>query len=161
MRRILAVSALALVIAAVWPEAQSSPKLLVILVVDQMRADYLQTFAHHWQSGFRRLLDEGAVFERAAYPYMNTVTCAGHSSIGTGAHPRTHGMVLNAWWHRDVRALQACMDDTASPHVSYGRPAASGSSAKRLLVPTLADELRAQRPGARAVSISLKPRSAI
>jgi predicted AlkP superfamily pyrophosphatase or phosphodiesterase len=161
MSRILVVSTLALLVAAVRPEAQSPPKLVVILVVDQMRADYLQRFAHHWRGGFRTLLNEGAVFDRAAYPFMNTVTCAGHATISTGTQPRTHGMVLNAWWHRDVRALQACMDDTESPHISYGRPAKSGSSPKRLLVPTLADELRSQKSGARVASISLKPRSAI
>jgi predicted AlkP superfamily pyrophosphatase or phosphodiesterase len=161
MSRILVVSVLGLVLASVQPGAQSPPKLLVIVVVDQMRADYLQTFAHHWRGGFRTLVDEGAVFERAAYPYMNTVTCAGHATISTGTQPRTHGMVLNGWWHRDARALQACMDDTEARHISYGPPAESGSSPKRLLVPTLADELRMQKTGARVASISLKPRSAI
>ena len=164
MKRALLVVALAV---AAWPSLRAqpaqapAPRLLVLLVADQMRADYIQRFRHRWQSGMRVLLDEGAYFTRAAFPYLNTVTCSGHATIGTGTYPRTHGLVLNGWWHRDSRRYENCTDDVAAPHVSYGRPAAGGSSAKRLLVPTLADELRAQRPGARVVSLALKARSAI
>jgi predicted AlkP superfamily pyrophosphatase or phosphodiesterase len=143
------------------PAPTGRPKLLVVLVVDQLRADYLTTFANRWHTGFRTLLDEGASFERAEYPYFSTVTCAGHSTIGTGTFPRTHGMVLNEWWHRDERRRRPCMDDEASPHISYGRPVKSGSSAKRLLVNTLADEVRAANPASQVVSLSLKARSAI
>ena len=141
--------------------APDPPRLLVILVVDQFRTSYLTTYAHRWRSGFRRLLDKGAFFENAAYPYLNTVTCAGHSTIGTGAFPRTHGMVLNAWWHRDERRSYACMSDEASPLISYGRPAKGGESPKRMLVNTLGDTVRAANGHARVVSVSLKPRSAI
>jgi predicted AlkP superfamily pyrophosphatase or phosphodiesterase len=138
------------------------PRLVVLLVVDQLRAADLDLFRRRWRGGFRRLLDEGAHFTRAEYPYLNTATCAGHATIGTGALPRTHGIILNRWWHRADRRSFNCMDDESSPHVSYGsRPSASGSSAKRILVPTLADELRRQHQGARVVSLSLKPRSAI
>lgn len=139
----------------------ANPKLLVVLVVDQMRADYLAIFNQHWKGGFRTLLDEGAVFEEAEYPYINTITCAGHTTVGTGTFPRTHGMVLNDWWHREERRTRGCTDDEASPLVTYGRPAKLGNSAKRLLVPTLADELRTQKPGSRVVALSLKARSAI
>ena len=82
-------------------QAQGTPRLVVMLVVDQMRADYLQTFDRHWHGGFRTLLTEGLVFDNARYPYLNTLTCAGHSTIGTGALPHTHGMVANAWWDRE------------------------------------------------------------
>src|SRR4030095_2042145 len=85
-------------IAIVQPRAQTPPKLLVVLVVDQMRADYLQRFDRHWRSGFRTLLDNGLVFNNARYPYLATVTCSGHSTIGTGALPHTHGMISNGWW---------------------------------------------------------------
>lgn len=152
----------------------ASPRLLVVVVVDQFRTDYLSTFAPAWRAGFRRLLTEGAFFERAEYPYLNTVTCAGHATIGTGAYPRTHGMVLNAWWDREARASRACTEDPGATHISYGaapEPEADtdgsdaepppGDSAKSLLVPTLADELREQRRGARVVTLSLKARSAI
>ena len=140
--------------------SQARP-LLVLVVADQMRADHLATFAHRWKSGFRVLLDQGAYFPRAEFPYLNTVTCAGHTTVGTGAYPRTHGVILNGWWSPESRRYENCMDDPAAPHVTYGRPATGGSSGKRILVPTLADELRAQQPGARVVGVGLKARSTI
>src|SRR5688572_9566079 len=139
----------------------SAPRLIVILVVDQFRSDYVELYRHRWRSGFRVLLDQGALFTRSEYPYLNTATCAGHVTIGTGALPRTHGIILNRWWHRGERRAYNCMDDDAAPHVSYGAPAQFGSSAKRIKVPTLADELRARRPDARVVSLALKSRSAV
>ena len=142
-------------------EAQGTPRLVVVLVVDQMRADYLQTFARHWQGGFRTLLTEGAVFDNSRYPYLDTLTCTGHTTIGTGALPHTHGMVANTWWDREAGRLVGCTNDPDATDISYGRPARIGNSGKPILVPTLADELRAQKPGARVVSLSLKARSAI
>jgi hypothetical protein len=100
------------------------------------------------------LMDEGACFPRAELPYVNTVTCAGHTTIGTGAYPRTHGIVLNVWWNPATGAYEACTDDPSSPLVTYGRPAAGGACAARILVPTLADELRARGAGTRVVAIS-------
>ena len=161
--RVLAVlPALLLVSLAHAPTvAQAPPRLVVILVVDQMRTDYLELARGHFRSGFQRLLAEGAFFEHAEYPYMNTVTCAGHATIGTGTFPRTHGMVLNGWWDRARKASVSCTDDAGSKDVTYGRDSRLANSGKQLLVPTLADELREQRPGARVVTMSLKARSAI
>jgi predicted AlkP superfamily pyrophosphatase or phosphodiesterase len=151
--------------AAVRPAAPAAqggpPSLVVIVAVDQMRSDYLTTFASRWKNGFRTLLDQGAHFTNAEYPYWSTVTCAGHTSIGTGTLPRTHGMILNRWWDRTERRIVTCNDDPAATAISYLRPATSNASAARMLATTLADELRAQRPGGRVVSIALKPRSAI
>lgn len=163
MKRLRIALALSFGLLTVAPgiHAQGTPKLVVILVVDQMRADYLQTFERHWQGGFKTLLTEGAVFDNARYPYLNTLTCAGHSTIGTGALPHTHGMVANAWWDRSSHRMLGCTNDDAASDISYGRPAQLGNSGKAILVPTLADELRAQKPGARVVSVSLKARSAI
>src|SRR5436190_1824756 len=113
MRRFLVLLALAAAAGALRPTAQtSSPKLVVMLVVDQMRADYLTRFDRHWRAGFRTLLDEGAVFDNANYPYLTTVTCAGHSTIGTGAFPRTHGMIANNWWRRDTNTGPECTADS-------------------------------------------------
>ena len=141
--------------------AADSPRLLVTVVVDQMRADYLQVFARHWKNGVRTLLDQGMVFENARYPYLVTVTCAGHATIGTGALPHRHGMINNTWWQRKERALTGCSGDPATTDITYGRPIRLGNSATNLMTPTLADELRAQKPGARVVSVSMKARSAI
>src|SRR5262245_18217708 len=160
MRRALLLLAV-FIAALVLPHAQTPPKLIVVVVVDQMRADYLQRFDRHWRGGFRTLLDKGLVFDNARYPYLNTVTCAGHSTIGTGALPHTHGMVANQWWLRDEHRLLGCTADPSTPDISYGRPIRLGNSAAHLMVPTLADELRMQKPGARVVTLSLKARSAI
>ncbi len=151
-------SGIADVTAAAQP---SAPRLLVVLVADQLRADYIERYRHRWRSGLRLLLDEGAWFTRAEYPYLNTATCAGHVTIATGALPKTHGIILNRWWDRESRRVVGCMDDELSPHVSYGDPVRFGASARRVLVPTLADRLREQRPGARVVALGLKARAAV
>jgi predicted AlkP superfamily pyrophosphatase or phosphodiesterase len=142
-------------------QAPAGPRLIVLVVVDQLRADYLTTYGHRWRSGFRTLIEEGAYFPRAEYPYLNTVTCPGHATIATGTFPRTHGIILNRWWHRDERRTWNCTDDETTMPITYGGPSKLGNSAKRLLVPTLADQLRTQKPGARVVTMALKPRSAI
>jgi predicted AlkP superfamily pyrophosphatase or phosphodiesterase len=81
--------------------ASDSPRLVVILVIDQFRADYIDTYGQQWTHGLRRLVDGGARFTDAAYPYFSTVTCAGHATIATGSFPATHGMIANSWWDRD------------------------------------------------------------
>ena len=144
-----------------WP-SRARPKLVVLLVVDQMRADYIDKFQHQWTGGLRRLIDGGAWFRQAAYPYLSTVTCAGHATISTGTFPATHGMVLNAWWDRESGKGRGCTEDPRSQVISYSAAAKGGHSPVRLAVPTFADELRAQMgPSSRIVILSLKPRSAI
>ena len=164
-RRAVSCALLALAIAGSTPARGQSdaPRLLVLVVVDQMRADSLTVLQRHWRSGFRTLLTEGAVFERAEYPYLTTVTCAGQATVATGAFPRTHGIVGNTWWDRERAALVDCSidDGPSGAHISYGRRVASGNSAHLLRGRTLGDELRSQRPGARIVSLSTKPDSAV
>jgi len=146
------------------PSAQvpAAPKLIVVFVVDQMRADYIDQYGHQWTSGLKRLVDEGAWFRQAAYPYVDTLTCPGHATIATGSFPARHGMIENTWWDRQQGALVNCADDSATPSVGYTAPVANGYSIHRLLRPTLSDELRRQAPvPPRIVSLSLKPRSAI
>jgi len=138
------------------------PRLLVLLSVDQMRADYVTRYGHQWTAGLRRLLDRGAWFSQAAYPYLNTVTCAGHATIGTGAFPATHGLILNQWWDREAGRSTACTSDASAALITYARPAEGGDSASRLEVPTFADELRAQSATPpHIVSLSGKARATI
>jgi predicted AlkP superfamily pyrophosphatase or phosphodiesterase len=148
--------------AAVVPivPVEQRPKLVVVLVVDQMRADYIERFAHEWRGGLHRLLTDGAWFREAAYPYLDTVTCPGHATIATGAFPRAHGVIQNAWWDRREGRAITCTEDAAARNIGYGIAPKGGDSAHMLAVPTLADELRWQR-GAHVVSVSLKDRSAI
>lgn len=142
--------------------AAADPKLLVVLVVDQMRADYVDRYRHQWSGGLKQLVGEGAWFRQAAYPYLTTVTCPGHATIATGSFPPRHGVIQNSWWDRERRALVNCTDDAEAPAVSYGAPVAGGYSITWLRLPTLADEIRAQLPHRpRIVSLSAKPRAAI
>ena len=142
------------------PTAVAKPSLIVLLVVDQMRADYLERGQPQFTSGLKRLTTGGAWFKNAAYPYLNTITCAGHSTIGTGALPYRHGMVLNQWWDRSTGRSRACTADSSVKNIGYSGPASGGDSAASLLVPTLSDQVRERAQG-RVVAMSLKPRSAI
>lgn len=142
--------------------AEGAPKLVILLVVDQFRADYVGRFQHQWKSGLRRLLTNGAWFQQAEYPYFNTVTCPGHATVSTGVYPSTHGMILNAWWDRGSKKNVACADDAEAMVVSYGKAASVGAeSALRLKTSTLGDELRMLRPSSRVAAFSLKARSAV
>jgi len=136
------------------------PKLAVIIVVDQMRADYVDRFNGQWTRGLKRMVTQGAWFEHAAYPYLSTLTCAGHATISTGSFPHVHGVFQNTWWDRDARKLMTCTEDPRATAIGYGAPVTGGDSAYRLQVPTFADQMRTRRQ-ARVVALSLKDRSAV
>lgn len=159
MRRFFTVAAAAAALSVVLTAAGTAPRLVVLVVVDQMRADYVERFQGDWTSGLKRLVTEGAWYTRAAYPYLTTVTCAGHATLGTGAYPHTHGIFANTWYDRGRRAVVPCTDDTAVSAVSYGKGAAGHFGPGYLQSPTLADEMRGK--GAHVVSLALKARSAI
>jgi predicted AlkP superfamily pyrophosphatase or phosphodiesterase len=142
----------------------TKPKLVVVLVVDQMRADYVDKFLGQWTGGLKRLVDQGAWFRQAAYPYADTETCVGHSTISTGALPATHGMVANAWWDRDSQKMVTCTTDPKVKNVGYGGASVQGGgdSDWRMLVPSFAEELKFQSGGpTRIVTFSLKARASI
>ena len=81
------------------------PSLLVLIVVDQFRGDYVETYGHQWTDGLREIFQHGAVFTNAVVPYGQTRTCTGHSSIATGTLPSSHGMVDNEWFDRATDKL--------------------------------------------------------
>lgn len=139
------------------------PRLVVLLVVDQMRGDYVDRFRGQWSAGLKRLVEEGAWFRNAAYPYVNTETCVGHATISTGAFPATHGMVSNEWWDRDTGKVITCTADPNAKNIGYaGITVRGGDSGWRMALPSFAEELRFQGGGAtRIVSFSLKARAAI
>jgi predicted AlkP superfamily pyrophosphatase or phosphodiesterase len=141
-------------------QARRAPKLVVLVVVDQMRGDYLEWYGANFTSGFRRLTKDGAWFTQAAYPYLNTVTCPGHSTIGTGTFPYRHGMILNNWFDRATGKSPYCTDDPEATEISYNQLSpVQGDSAKRLMTPALGEQILAR--GGRSVALSLKPRSAV
>ncbi len=140
----------------------SGPTLVVLIVIDQMRADYLTRYERQFSAGLKRLLSDGAVFERGAYPYLATSTCPGHATIGTGALPATHGIIANEWWSAAENRRVLCTDDATVTNLSYiGGTEKAGHSARRLKVPTLGDRLKAVNQDAQVVTLSMKPRSAI
>ena len=139
-----------------------APKLIVVLVVDQMRADAIERYQHNWTAGLRRLVNEGAWFRQARYSYFGTLTCAGHATISTGTVPATHGMILDGWWDTTVGRRVRCTADSAMNVVRYGSGGREQHGPSNLTVPTLADALRTQRePDSKIVAFSIKSRAAI
>jgi len=139
------------------------PKLVVMIVVDQMRADYVDKFRGQWTGGLKRLVHEGAWFRQAAYPYAATETCVGHATISTGAFPASHGMIANGWWDREQQMVVACTSDPSAKNSAYaGGTTKGGDSAVRMQLPAFAEELKFQTGGAtRVVTFSLKARAAV
>ncbi|MGB8494634.1 MAG: alkaline phosphatase family protein [Candidatus Acidiferrum sp.] len=139
------------------------PKLVVMIVVDQMRGDYVEKFRGQWTGGLKRLVEEGAWFREAAFPYAATETCVGHATISTGAFPASHGMIANSWWDRNQQKMVTCTSDPNAKNVAYaGGSTKGGDSAVRMQLPSFAEELKFQTAGAtRVVTFSLKARAAI
>jgi predicted AlkP superfamily pyrophosphatase or phosphodiesterase len=143
--------------------AGSPPRLVVILVADQFRADYVTQYSDMWNGGLKEILTKGAAFTEAAYPYANTRTCPGHATIGTGMLPAVHGMVDNTWYSMATHEFIACTEDHQARSLPFGGlHGDEAHSAKWYMVPNFADELKRQGNGRpRVVSLSLKARSAI
>jgi predicted AlkP superfamily pyrophosphatase or phosphodiesterase len=147
------------------PKTPDRPKLVVLVVVDQMRGDYVDKFRGQWTGGLKRLVQEGAWFREAAFPYAATETCVGHATISTGAFPATHGMVANAWWDRETQKMVTCTADPQAKNSGYAGftpKGGDGDSAWRMQMPSFAEELKFQTGNAtRVVTFSLKARASI
>ncbi len=139
------------------PPAQ--PKLVLAIVVDQCRYDYLTRFRADFTGGLKRLLEQGAVFTNANYQASPTVTAVGHSTFLSGATPKVSGIVNNTWWDRtEAKTVTSVSDDKTK---LLGGGDVPGSSPERLLVTTVGDELKSSGKGGKVIGISLKDRSAI
>ena len=156
----LLLSAHTLAPAAAVAQGPQRPKLVVIIAVDQMRADYLTRYASLYDKGFKRLTTQGAWFQNAAYPYMETVTCVGHTTIGTGTLPYHHGIIQNAWYDRASGKSITCSADPDTTEISYGKLGGTADSAHLMMMPSLAETMKQQLKG-RSITMSLKARSAI
>ncbi|MEN3040203.1 MAG: alkaline phosphatase family protein [Bacteroidia bacterium] len=158
--RVASPSALAIIAFLSLLSAQR-PRLVIGIVVDQMRTDYLWRFSYKASGGFSRLLKEGLIFWNCHYPYFPTYTAPGHASIYTGATPAYHGIVANTWYDRKLRQSFYCVTDTSVRPV--GTTSAVGQRSPRTLwASTITDELRyASRFQSKVISIALKDRSAI
>ena len=138
------------------------PKLVVGVVVDQMRQDYIYRYWNKFgNGGFKKLINEGYFFKNAHYNYVPTFTGPGHASIYTGTSPATHGIIANDWYMREAGKETYCTED---PNVkSVGTDSKAGlMSPKNLLVTTIGDELKLNtNQRAKVFAISLKDRSSI
>jgi predicted AlkP superfamily pyrophosphatase or phosphodiesterase len=150
----------ALLAAALSVAAPKPPKLVLTLVFDQFRYDYLTRFHGEFSAGgFDALLTRGAVFADARYTHFPTVTAVGHSTILSGATPSVSGIVGNEWYDRDEHRRVTSVADSATRLLGG---TGEGSSPRRLLVDTVGDELKmAHGAGSRVIGISLKDRAAI
>ncbi len=139
------------------------PKLIVGIVVDQMRPDYLNRFAGKFGTGgFNRILREGFYCRNTNYNYAPTYTGPGHASIYTGTTPAVHGIAGNDWFDQKVMDTVYCTLDTAVSGVGGGNGAEGMMSPRRLLANTITDELRlSTQMKAKVLGISLKDRGAI
>jgi predicted AlkP superfamily pyrophosphatase or phosphodiesterase len=141
------------------------PKLVVIIVIDQFRYDYLVRFRPEFVArGFKLLLDGGANFVNCRYNYASTVTGPGHATLLTGAYPAAHGIIENEWFDPSTRHAVYCVADPNTRLVtdSTGPTRTAGFSPWRLIGTTLGDELRAATNfQSKVISISLKDRAAI
>ena len=139
--------------------ALTQPRLAVVIVVDQMRASYLSDFDEDYESGFRRLLGDGAVFANAFHDHALTETSPGHSTIVTGVYPSRHGVIGNDIWDRQARELIGIVLDRDSRMVGAERR--SGRSPYRLMRTAVGDWLAQQSPQSKVFGVSLKDRSAV
>lgn len=139
-------------------------RLAVLVVFDQMRADYVERWRDLWgEGGFRRLLADGASFSACHYPYACTETGPGHASLATGRTPDRHGIVANAWYDRQAKAIVYSVAGTRPYQgVPAGAAGEGPSTPERLIGPSIADALRdASGRQSRVVSLSLKDRPAV
>ena len=143
------------------------PKLVVILVLDQFRADYLERYRADFKGrGFKLLLDHGAFFTDCYFGYANTETAPGDSTIGTGAYTDGHGIGSNVWWdlaRNKDRPVTSVEDERyALVGLPAGAKTTPGASPRNLLASTVGDELRLDTVGVSQVyGVSLKDRASI
>ena len=146
----------------VAPALQKRPRLVLLIVVDQFRYDYLERFGDLFgPNGFRRLLRDGASWTQANYDHFPTYTAPGHGTMMTGAYPAESGIVANEWYDRaSGKRVTSVTDETVK--VLGGDGSETGSSPRRLLSSTVGDELRLfTNDRSKVIGISVKDRSAI
>jgi Type I phosphodiesterase / nucleotide pyrophosphatase len=156
MRKVLFCALLAACLAGAAPK---KPKLVVAIMVDQFRYDYLTRFRSEYNGGLARLLSKGAVFTNARYIHVPAITAVGHSTFLTGATPSISGIVANDWYDREEKVHVTSVSDAKTQLLGGS---GTGSSPNRLLVSTIGDELKMAGGGKpRVIGISLKDRAAI
>lgn len=142
---------------------QQRPKLVVGIVVDQMKMEYLYRFSDDFSAnGFKRLMGSGYTFQNMHYNYVPTYTAPGHASIYTGTTPSTHGIVSNDWFDKTLGKEIYCTEDATVKTIGDGTDKEGQMSPKNLKSTTITDELRmATNFKGKVIGLSLKDRGAI
>ena len=163
MKKILFLISFFVFSANLLAQSPTKPRLVVGIVVDQMRYDYIYKYWDKYsKNGFRRMIDGGVFCRNAHYNYMPTYTGPGHASIYTGTTPATHGIVANDWYDRGLERSVYCAEDTTVATVGSRTLAVGRMSAQRLLTTTITDELKmATQKRSKVVGVSVKDRGAI
>ena len=141
---------------------EERPKLVVGILVDQMRQEYLYRFYDKFgDGGFKRLLSDGFVLKNAHYNYVPTFTGPGHTSVYTGTTPAIHGIIGNEFYDKASKKIVNCVED--SRFVPVGVKEGNGDvSPARMLTTTITDELRIfSQKRSKVIGLSLKDRAAV
>ncbi|MFQ5502807.1 MAG: alkaline phosphatase family protein [Phycisphaerae bacterium] len=148
--------------AAAEPDSKEV-RLVVLVVVDQLRADQVTRFERYFgEDGFRLLMRRGAHFVNAHFSYGSSATAPGHATIATGRIPRGHGIVGNKWDFNAARPPEYAVDDARYPIIpATTDPRGAGRSPHHLIGPTLGDQLKVSDARSRVLSVALKDRAAI
>src|ERR1700728_1719842 len=114
--------AAALIATAAFASAYNGrPKLVVVIVIDQFRGDYLERYRDQYgESGFRLFLDRGAYFTDCNYNYANTRTAPGHATLFTGSYASGHGIIANEWWDPQKKKRVTSVEDDSTKLVGLG-----------------------------------------
>lgn len=139
----------------------TNPKLVISIVVDQMRYDYLIRFYNKYgENGFKRLMNNGYNLQNVHFNYIPTYTAVGHTSIYTGTTPTNHGIIGNNWYDKFEKKYIYCVDD--ANYKSVGAKSGGEKSPYRMLTTTITDQLKlSQNTKGKTIGISIKDRSAI
>jgi predicted AlkP superfamily pyrophosphatase or phosphodiesterase len=137
------------------------PKLVVGIVVDQMRQEYFYRFADRYvEDGFKRFSEQGFMMTNGHYNYIPTYTGPGHASVYTGTTPSTHGIIANNWYVRSLNRMIYCAEDSTVMHVG-GTHENGKISPRNMLTTTITDELRlSSGKRSKTVAIAIKDRGA-
>ncbi len=178
MKRLLSALLFGLLVSPTFAAEPEKPKLVVLVVFDQLRGDYLSRWEKHFgPDGFKEIMTNGAWFTECHYPYGVTTTGPGHTSILTGTSPDVHGIISNGWYDRKSAANVNCaqsarykvVSDKPAKVVDPDAPKEKGPTEKTapgspdfLLAPTLGDAMRAAGlKKSKVIGISFKDRSAL
>jgi len=156
------VTAAAVPVPAFGSAYNARPKLIVVIVIDQFRGDYLERYHDQFgDAGFRLLMEHGAYFPDCYYNYANTRTAPGHATLFAGAYSNGHGIAANEWWDPVKKKMVTSVEDDQTKLVGVTGDKA-GASPHNLMADTLGDELKLATQGkARVFGVSLKDRAAV